>query len=67
MAEKNGDWVISTEGDELKKISLSNVTERKFINKIDELFDLVFEHHSDGGNRRSQFQKYVDMCPQIIA
>ena len=66
FAEKNGNWVISTEGDELKMISLSNVTSHKFSNKIGELFDLVFEHRSDGGARMIQFQTCVDMHPQIM-
>ena len=63
LSENNSNWVIPTELDELKKMSLSNVTARKFIRKIDELFGLVFDHHSDGGDRRSQFQKCVDMYP----
>ena len=53
LVEKNGYWVIATEDDELKNISLSNVTVRKSMNNIDEQFDLVIEHHSDGGARRN--------------
>ena len=66
LAEMNSNWAIPSEGNELKKISLSNVTSCTFVIKIDELFDLVFEHRYDGGDRRSQFQKCGYMYPQIM-
>ena len=66
MEEKNSNWAIPTESYELKNISLPNVTGRKFIRKIVELFDLVFEHHSDGDHRRITFQTCVEVCPQIM-
>ena len=65
--ENNGNLLIPIEGDELKKIPLSNITAHKIINKIDELVDLVYEHHFDGGARRNHFQKCVDIYPQIMA
>ena len=66
LAEKISNWVITTKCDELKKISFSNLTARKFINKIGKLFDLVFEYHLDGGARISQFQICADTYPQIM-
>ena len=66
LSEENGNWVLPTEGDELKKISLSNVTARKFVNAIDQLFDIVFKFHEDDGLRRGVFQRCVDGYPKMM-
>ena len=38
----------------------------KCIKKIGKLLDLVFQHHTDGGVRRRQYQACVEMYTQIM-
>ena len=64
LTEEIGNWVLPTEGDELKKISLSNVTARKFVNAIAQLFDIVFRFNEDNGLRRGGCSK--DMWMAIL-
>ena len=51
LSEENGNWVLPTQGDELRKISLSNLTARKFVTNIGKLFNTIFKHHNDDGEK----------------
>ena len=46
LAKENGSYVIPTERGELKKMSFSNVTARKLVNNIEQVFDEVFKFHT---------------------
>jgi hypothetical protein len=51
LAKEDGNWVFPSERDDIKKISLSNLTARKFILVIHRLGEIVFLLHDDGGKK----------------
>ena len=57
LAKKNGSYVIPTKRGELKKMSFSNITARKLVNNIKQVFDEVFKFHTvDDLQRKTLFQ-----------
>ena len=68
LSEKNGNWKVPQDRGELKVLSFSNVTARRLVSNIHQVFDVVFRHHNDDGGR----QKLLNTClkelfPPIIA
>ena len=66
LSEENGNWVLPTQGDELRNISLSNLTSSKFVTNISNLFDTIFKYHDDDGEKNKMLQKCVYVYPTII-
>ena len=52
---------------ELKVLSFSNVTARRLVSNIDQIFDLVFKFHNDDGVRKQLFHECLKvMFPPIV-
>ena len=68
LSEQNGNWKVPQESNELKVLSLSNVTARRLVSNISQIFDAVFRFHNDNGARKQLFNDcLVVMFPPIIA
>ena len=68
LSEQNGNWKVPQESNELKVLSFSNVTARRLISNISQIFDVVFKFHNDNGARKQLFHDcLVVMFPPIIA
>ena len=67
LSEQNGNWKVPQESNELKVLSFSNVTARRLVSNISQIFDVVFRFHNDNGVRRQSFHEcLVVMFPPII-
>ena len=49
LSEQNGNWSVPQDSGELKVLSFSNVTARRLVSNIDQIFDAVFRFHNDAG------------------
>ena len=56
MHDKDGQWKLPMKNDKLDPISLSNVSARKVVKRIELLFDLVFAQHPQECQRRNMFK-----------
>ena len=66
MHDKDGQWKLPMENDKLNPISLSNVKARKVVKNIELLFDLVFENHPPGYQRRDMFKVCITEQYQTV-
>ena len=67
LSEQNGNWSVPQDSGELKVLSFSNVTARRLVSNIDQIFDVVFRLHNDDGARRQLFHNCLKvMFPPII-
>ena len=68
LSEQNGNWQVPQESNELKVLSFSNVTARRLVSNISQIFEVVFRFHNDNGARKQLFHDcLVVMFPPIIA
>ena len=68
LSEKNGNWKVPQDRGELKVLSFSNVTARRLVSNIHQVFDVVFRHHNDDGGRQKLFNTCLkELFPPIIA
>ena len=67
LSEQNGNWRVPQDSGELKVLSFSNVTARRLVSNIDQIFDLVFKFHNDDGVRKQLFHECLKvMFPTIV-
>ena len=67
LSEQNGNWRVPQDSGELKVLSFSNVTARRLVSNIDQIFDLVFKFHNDDGVRKQLFHECLKvMFPPIV-
>ena len=66
MHDMDGQWKLPMENDKLDPISLSNVKARKVVKNIELLFDLVFENHPPGCQRRDMFKVCITEQYQTV-
>ena len=66
LAKDNRSHIIPTESDKLKKMSFSNVTARKLVNNIKQVFGEVFKFYTgDDLERKTSFRAcLIDKFPQ---
>ena len=68
LSEKNGNWKVPQDSGELKVLSFSNVTARRLVSNIHQVFEVVFRHHNDDGARQKLFNTcLIELFPPIIA
>ena len=67
LSEQNGNWRVPQNSGESKVLSFSNVTARRLVSNIDQIFDLVFKFHNDYGVRKQLFHECLKvMFPPIV-
>ena len=67
LSEQNGNWSVPQDSGELKVLSFSNVTARRLVSNIDQIFDAFFRFHNDDGVRRQLFHTCLkEMFPPIV-
>ena len=67
LSEQNGNWSVPQDSGELKVLSFSNVTARRLVSNIDQIFDAVFRFHNDDSVRRQLFHTCLkEMFPPIV-
>jgi len=67
LSEQNGNWKVPQDSGELKVLSFSNVTARRLVSNIDQVFDVVFRYHNDDGARQKLFHTCLkELFPPII-
>jgi hypothetical protein len=67
LSEQNGNWSVPQDSGELKVLSFSNVTVRRLISNIDQIFALVFKFHNNEGVRKHLFNDCLkNMFPPIM-
>ena len=49
LSEQNGNWGVPQDSGELKILSISNITARRLVSNIEQIFDMVFRYHNNEG------------------